>query len=174
MTLKNGKELTIRKAEKGDAAEILAYCKQVGGESDNLLMDETGLRLTVEQEAEILENANASPGSGFLVGVVDGRIVSVGNLSSPRNPRIAHQGAVALSVVKALWGVGVGSAMMQALIDLAKSAGHIEVLHLGVWADNAGGIALYKKFGFEQIGVYPKFGKINGVYHDEVLMNLYL
>ncbi|MCL1787093.1 MAG: GNAT family N-acetyltransferase [Defluviitaleaceae bacterium] len=174
MTLKNGKALTIRKAEKGDAAEILAYCKQVGGESDNLLFGAEGLPYTTEQEAQMIDSVNNSHTSTFMVGVVDGKIISVATIFSPPRARIAHQGDIGMSVLKANWGLGVGSHMMQALIDFAKNTGVTEVLHLQVRTDNINAIALYKKYGFEQIGLYPKFGKIDGVYNDDILMNLYL
>ena len=174
MLLKNGKTLTIRKAKKEDAREILDYIKKVGGESNNLLMGAEGLPYTVAQEEAIIERINASASSVMFVGVVDGKIISVANLSSPNRERIAHQGDIAISVLKAFWGMGVGSCMMNALIDFAKNTGKIEVLHLGVKSDNAGGIALYKKCGFQQIGVYPKFFKLGDVYYDEILMNLYL
>ena len=174
MLLKNAKTLTIRKAKKEDAREILDYLKKVGGESDNLLMGAEGLPYTVEQEEEIIESRSNSTSSALLVGVVDDRIICVGSLSSPNRERIAHQGTVGISVLKEFWGVGVGTRMMNALIDFAKASGTIEILHLGVKSDNLGGIALYKKCGFQQIGVYPKFFKFGDVYYDEILMNLYL
>jgi len=43
-----------------------------------------------------------------------------------------------------------------------------------VKSDNKRAIALYKKMGFQEIGVYPKYTKINGIYFDDILMNLYL
>lgn len=36
------------------------------------------------------------------------------------------------------------------------------------------GIKLYEKLGFEKIGLYKNFFKIDGNYYDEILMNLYL
>jgi len=35
-------------------------------------------------------------------------------------------------------------------------------------------IKLYEKLGFEKIGLYKNFFKIDGNYYDEILMNLYL
>ena len=174
MLLKNGKTLTIRKAKKEDAQEILDYIKKVGGESNNLLTGAEGLPYTVEQEEAIIERINASASSVMLVGVVDSRIISVANLSASDRERIAHQGTVGISVLNEFWGLGVGTCMMNALINFAKASGTIEILHLGVKSDNLGGIALYKKCGFQQIGVYPKFFKFGDVYYDEILMNLYL
>jgi len=174
MLLKNGKELTIRKARKEDARELLQYCKKVGSESNNVTFGPEGLPYTVEQEEEILVSFYNSPSSAYLVGVLDGRIICAGNVSSPKRERLAHQCSLGISVLKEFWGIGVGTYLMNALIDFAKNTGTVEVIHLGVKADNIHAIALYKKLGFEQIGVYPKFFKINGVYYDEILMNLYL
>ena len=63
---------------------------------------------------------------------------------------------------------------MKELIEFAKMNGRTEIIHLGVKADNVNAIKLYKNMGFEEIGVYKKFFKINGLYYDEILMNLYL
>jgi len=174
MILKNGKHLTIRKAKKEDAQELLDYAKKIGGESDNLTFGAEGLPYTVEQEEKVLENWNKSTSSAMLVGIIDGKIVTCSAISSPAKERLAHQSSIAISVLKEFWGLGVGTHMMNALIDFAKNSNKIEILSLGVKADNAGAIALYKKCGFQEIGRYPKFFKINGVYYDEVLMNLYL
>ena len=43
MLLKNGKTITIRKAKKEDAQEILGYLKKVDGESNNLTFGAEGL-----------------------------------------------------------------------------------------------------------------------------------
>ena len=59
-TLKNGLELTLRKAEPEDAAAILSYLNRIGGESDNLTFGENGLNLPPEQEAAFIQSVNAS------------------------------------------------------------------------------------------------------------------
>ena len=71
-------------------------------------------------------------------------------------------------------GHGIGTRLITAIIDFAKDTGKLEILHLGVKADNSRAIKLYEKMGFQEIGRYPKFFKINNVYHDEIFMNLYL
>ena len=69
MKLKDGRELTLRKAEKGDAANILAYLNQIGGESDNLLFGKDGMQMPVEAEEAYIESVNASETSVMLVGL---------------------------------------------------------------------------------------------------------
>ena len=174
MLLKNGKEIIIRKAKKEDAQEIINYLNIVGGESNNLLFGANGFSITLEQEVKIIESANNSKTSAVFVGTVDNRIICVGSVFSKSRERVAHQGDVGLSVSKEFWNIGVGTYLMNVIIEFAKSSEQLEILHLGVKSDNFAAIALYKKFGFQEIGIYPKFYKIDDVYYDDILMNLYL
>lgn len=174
MRLKNGVDIDIRRARRCDAADIIRYLNTVGGESDNLLFGSGGFHMSVEDEEAFIENTGKSPFCALLTGWIGDELACVGNIASPPRERIAHQGNVSLSVLKKYWGIGAGSALMGELIAFARKTGSIEVLHLGVRVENAAAIALYRKFGFEQIGTYRKFFKINGEYYDEILMNLYL
>jgi len=174
MQLKNGKDILIRKARKEDAAEMVSYINTVIGESDNLLMSVGEFEMTVEQEEKLIESLANSTTSAFMVGVVDGRIVGVANISSSKRKRVAHQAGIGMSVLKEYWGQGVGAHLMHALIDFAKNSGTIEIIHLRVKADNTRAIALYTKMGFKEFGVFPKEIKIDGHYYDTILMNLYL
>ena len=174
MQLKNGKELQIRKARKEDAAELIRYLNIVGGESDNLLFGANEFHMTVEQEEKYIEEMGDSSISVLLVGIIDGKMVCVGNINAPEKERIAHQCDLAMSVLKEFWGLGVGTHLIGALIDFVKNTGKLEIIHLQVKSDNERAIALYKKMGFKEIGVYPKYTKINGQYFDDILMNLYL
>lgn len=78
-----------------------------------------------------------------------------------------------MSVRKKYWHIGVGSAIMEALIELAKEAS-LKNVELGVYADNERAIALYKRFGFEEIGRHRGRMCVDGEYYDEILMDLHL
>jgi RimJ/RimL family protein N-acetyltransferase len=173
MILKNGQELTIVKAKPEDAKDILEYLNIVGGESDNLLFGKNGISMSIEQESNFIKNINNSNKSCMLIGRIDGILASIVSLSGSERERIAHRGEIAVSVRKDYWSLGVGSAMMEELIQFAKKAG-IEVIGLEVKSDNSNAIHLYEKFGFKRIGTYEKFFKIDGKYYNSELMNLYL
>ena len=174
MVLKNGMELFIAKAAKDDAEKMIEYLNTVGGESDNLLFGKNGFHMSAQEERNYIEHINESKTSALFAGKIDGEIVCVGGIGAPSRERIAHQADIALSVKKAYWNLGVGTALMNVLIDFAKSSGITEIIHLGVRAGNANAIRLYQKMGFEAIGIYKNFLKIDGQYYDEILMNLYL
>ena len=63
--------------------------------------------------------------------------------------------------------------MVNHLIDHARQGG-VSVIELEVRSDNVSAISLCQKMGFERIGVYPKFFRIDGRDYDADLMNLYL
>ena len=172
MMLKDGRKLTVRKAAKEDAAEIIEYLNIVGGESDNLLFGAEGFGMTVEQEEVYIENCREP--SALLVGLLNNKIVCIGHISALPKTRVAHLGEVGISVLKEFWGIGVGTCLMNYVIKFAKESGVIEVLHLGAKAENTRAIELYKKLGFREIGRFPGFFKIDGKYYDEIKMNLYL
>ncbi len=170
MKLKDGRELTLRKAEKGDAANILAYLNQIGGESDNLLFGKDGMQMPVEAEEAYIESVNASETSVMLVGLVENEIACVGSISASSRERIAHLGEAAVSVAKKYWRLGIGEALMKELMALARQTGRLKTIYLGVRDGNDGAIALYHKLGFLEYGRFPGFFQINGQFQDEILM----
>jgi putative acetyltransferase len=67
-------------------------------------------------------------------------------------------------------GRGVGTALFAALVDLADSWLNLSRLELGVFTDNAAGVALYKKFGFEVEAVERAEAFRAGSFADTYLM----
>jgi len=71
-------------------------------------------------------------------------------------------------------GRGVGSALLSAAIEWARETGAHKV-SLQVWPHNEAGIALYRKFGFEQEGRLRRhYRRRNGELWDAVVMGLLL
>ncbi len=162
MKLKDGQELTLRKAEKADAANILAYLNQVGGESDNLLFGKDGMQMPVEAEEEFIESTNGCKTSVLLVGLVENEVACVGSISASSRERISHLGEVAVSVAKKYWRLGIGEALMKELIAFARQTGKLKTLYLGVRDGNGGAVAMYRKLGFAEYGRFPGFFHIYG------------
>ena len=151
--------ISIEKAVPSDAALILDYLKQVGGETDNLTFGAEGLPFSVESEAEFISGMENSNDAIMLVAKEGSKIV--GNASLTRLPRrMKHRGDFAVSVAKEYWNKGIGSQLWSSIIDFAKKNG-FEVIDLQVRSDNLSAIHLYEKFGFKKIGIHPDFFKID-------------
>ena len=166
--------ITYREAEPSDAGKFLEYCKIVGSETDNLTFGAEGLPLTISQEADFIRKFAGNPGSIMIVAFDEGELIGTGAVSVVSGkPRFAHRREIAISVRKDYWGKGIGTGIMNVLMDFARKSG-TEVLELEVRSDNEAAISLYKKFGFEKIGTNEKFFKINGEFFAADYMNLYL
>lgn len=172
--LKTGETIIIRKPNPEDAKDMVKYLNAIGGESDFLLFGKNEFRLSEEQERQYIENISREETSLMLLALLDGTISGIAVLNAGMRKRIAHTCDISLSVAKRLWGRGIGTVLMQELISFARGTGKLKVVHLSVQAGNERARALYKKLGFEEIGVYRDAIRINGKSYDSVLMNLYL
>ncbi|NIV38196.1 MAG: GNAT family N-acetyltransferase, partial [Anaerolineae bacterium] len=69
-------------------------------------------------------------------------------------------------------GRGIGRKLAEATLSFAREQGYEKVV-IYVMAGNELGLAYYRKLGFEEKGVLRRQTKIDGVYHDEVFMELH-
>ncbi|MGW1805671.1 N-acetyltransferase family protein [Streptomyces sp. NPDC002078] len=70
-------------------------------------------------------------------------------------------------------GLGIGSALLAALIDSAREAGH-HIMIAGIEAGNTASIRLHERFGFRHVGTVPEVGVKFGRWLDLTLMRLAL
>ena len=166
--------VNIRRAEAADAEAILAYCRLVGGETENLTFGAEGVGLRMEQEAAYLEGIRHSERQLYLVAEAEGEIIGTGVLSYGGWPRLAHRGEISISVKKAMWGQHIATRMLEEILRFAREQAKVRILSLEVRSDNARAIGLYRKFGFETVGRFPGFLQIDGEEVSCDLMRLHL
>ena len=154
--------IEIRKVKISDAKDILEYFKIIGGKTDNLSFGPEGIPITIEAEEEYIKNILNSKNQLFLVAVDGKEIVGTATFSGLNGMRVAHRGEISVAVKKSMWGKHIASRFIDELIRFAKYDLKAEVISLEVRSDNDRAIALYKKFGFEKIGTFEAFMKING------------
>lgn len=115
-----------------------------------------------------------SPNDVMLIALIDDEVVAMSQLMTSKRARIAHNAKFAISVRKAYWNCGIGSAMIKELITFAIHHPVIKVISLTVKDGNDRAIHLYEKYGFEVVGRHKDNVYINQEYHDVLLMDLYL
>jgi len=157
--------ITVRHAEVGDAEafhRILTGPRVVEGTLQLPYQSAEWARKLLEEKDQ---------GSHILSAVVEGEVV--GNLDLVTYPtlwRRRHAGEIHMAVRDDWQGKGVGTALMEAAIDLADNWLNLIRLELTVYADNAAGVALYEKFGFEVEGTHRRYAFRNGEYVDAYSM----
>ena len=168
----SAEKLQVRHASADDAEALLVYLNQIGGESDNLTFGADAFDdMTVESEKEYIQSIGDK--SVMLVGLMGQEIATLAAMKVSPKERLSHRASLSLSVKKKYWQRGIGTQMLGKLIDHAKQNG-IEVLEVQIRADHTAAIALCNKWGFETIGTFKRFLRVDGVDYDAVLMNLYL
>jgi ribosomal protein S18 acetylase RimI-like enzyme len=173
--LKNGLTLTVRNVTPDDAESVVAYMDAVGGESNNLTFGAGELEITAEKEREIIDGVHRDGRSVMLAGYIGWELTSVSSLKCLERPRVRHNSDFSITVREKFWNLGVGDAMLRAVVDYARERGDIKNITLGVRAGNDGAVHLYEKHGFVRTGMtkdYFRFG--DGSYCDAYLMDLYL
>lgn len=83
--------------------------------------------------------------------------------------KLAHHCELSMIVDPAFRGQGVGGALLNNLIHLAKNQFKLELLTLHVYENNPA-IHLYQRFGFEEFGRQEKWIKENGKYTGRINM----
>ncbi len=104
-----------------------------------------------------------------LTAVIDGKPCGIATLCLMPYRKLAHQCLLSIIVSKEQRNKGVGTVLMNNLMHLAKSYFRIEVIYLEVYEGNPA-VALYKRFGFREIGYQKHFMKENGEYIGKVIM----
>jgi RimJ/RimL family protein N-acetyltransferase len=172
--LKNKKNLVIRNPIESDAENMITYLNIVGGETDNLLFRKGSIHFNPEEEKEFIRNINNNKNSLMLLGFINDNLVSMGDIISDKKICPEHNSTIAISVRKFYWKMGIASSIMKELINFAINNAVIKNINLGVKAENTNAIKLYKKLGFEEIGINKNYFNVEGIYYDQILMALYL
>ena len=173
VVLKNGKKALLRNADYRDGNTVFELFHRTHEESDFLLSYPEENSFNAEQEANFLKKKTDSLNEIEIVAMIDGQAVAVAGIEAVGiKYKVKHRAEFGISVLKDYWGLGIGSALLEACIECAKEAGYKQ-LELNVVANNIAAVNLYKKFGFKEFGRNPRGfnSKVSG-YQELVYMYL--
>ena len=163
----------IRPAAAGDAVALLTFLGTIGGENSFLSYGAQAVGGSGHSGEEIIRSCTRGS-DRLLIAEVEGQIVGAADLRAGHRPPIAHTAEIGLSVLRQYSSRGIGRALLEYLIADARRGGRLQVLSVTVSATDTAAASLCRRFGFTQIGCYPKFFRVDGKYQDGLIMNLYL
>jgi ribosomal protein S18 acetylase RimI-like enzyme len=167
VALKDGRTIRLRPATTDDAAEMIRAIDSVAREGAYLLR--SCFDVAVEEgQARIAQRREE--GSLIVVAVLGGKLVGWASLKRSRHEFLQHTVGLGMGVVRGYRGLGIGTALMDYVLEWAAEQG-FEKVNLGVRANNERAKALYRKLGFVEEGVRVREIKdLYGNYHDSVEM----
>ncbi len=159
----------VRRDDLQDAAGVAEVLNSVITEGRHTAL--TG-HFTPEAEQAFLQSLR--PRSELFVAEVAGHIVGFQVIEpfvsyTSTMAHVAHMGSYVHAEFRRR---GIGRRLARATLAFAREHGYEKVV-IYVMADNELGLTYYRGLGFEERGVLRRQTKIDGVYHDEVFMELH-
>ena len=162
-------KFSIRPIRLSDAEGIAALRSQPEIAEYTLSLPSTRIERTEEFRKGLDANSHIFVAVTTLPGGSE-KVIGMAGLTAEKNPRMRHCGGIGIMVDKDCWGMGVGSALMEKLLDMADNWLMLVRVELTVYSDNERAIHLYEKYGFVKEGIKRKAAISRGQYKDEIIM----
>lgn len=163
----------IQQPEPADAEAMLNHIRKIADEPNNgiALSSSSELTQTVERQQEFIVGALESDDRVIFVARTDDGIIGTLNCSN-KSGGYSHTFSLGITVRKEWRNQGVGTALMQRLIQWCKNNPKCHRLELQVFSNNPRAIHVYEKLGFKQEGTRQEAFYKHGEYLDLVFMGM--
>lgn len=155
-------EIIVRPTTVEDAAALVEIYSQPKAQRETLQLPNPSVAMWVNKLS------NLPVGMYSYVAEVDGKVVGNIGFQHSQRPRTAHIGSFGLGVHDSFHGIGVGSKLIETVIELADNWLNVRRIQIEVNADNEAAIGLYKKHGFEVEGE-----AVDGSFRNGEFINTY-
>lgn len=171
ITLKDGRTAILKSPCVEDAEKLLNFIRKACGETDFLVLyPEEWNGTTMEQQENWVRRLRSATDTISITCYVDGEIAGNGEISFRGHIKTAHCAVIAVAILKEYWNLGIGSAILQELVDAALHR-ETEIVNLEYIEGNDRARNLYEKFGFRVVSEKPNAFKLkDGTYLSEVYM----
>jgi ribosomal protein S18 acetylase RimI-like enzyme len=165
-----GSSIEIRQPMKGEGKQLLNYFQQLFTESsENLNFPKDHFNhKTAEEQEKYIDTILASQDSTTVFAFQGGEPIGHLMLRNFGYPVGRHCATLALGVLEAYQGKGLGTQLMNIAFSLAPALA-IEHIELRVRIHNKPAIALYDKCGFTCVGVLPRSARTEAGVCDELI-----
>jgi len=117
--------------------------------------------------------SDTDPDNHVFVAEMDGKVVGIAGLHTSKVLRKRHTAFLGISVNKAYQGKGIGTKLMETLINLSDNWLKLVRIELTVFSDNENATKLYEKHGFVVEGIQKYAAVKDGKYADITMMARY-
>ncbi len=168
--LKDGTPVVIREAQPLDAARLLTCIKTYIPQSEYIPKLESEIIMTVGDEELWIRSFAKNDNSLLLVAECNHQIIGNIDVTGSRRKVMEHTAVIGMGMMAEWRNRGLGSALMESVLDWATDHPVLELLWLQVYGDNEAGMALYQKMGFIETGRIGGFFRHNHRLSENVTM----
>lgn len=167
--LRDGRTCILRNGTERDGEAAMANYILTHEQTDYLLSYPDENTRTAEQESQLLKEKAESENEVMLLAEVEGVIAGLAGIEArSARQKLKHRADFGISIDRAYWGLGIGTALTKACIACAKKTGY-EQLELTVVAENETAVSIYKRAGFVEFGRNPRGFKSRFSGYQEVV-----
>ena len=138
-------ELLIREAEPDDAAELVTFLNRVSLETDFTSLDREGILLTDAEMELFLDKQARSENQITLLALLNDEIAGLVNITADQRKRVRHIGDLFIVIGKKYWNNGLGSLLLEEVVEWAQASGILRRLQLTVQTRNQAAVHLYQE-----------------------------
>lgn len=162
--------MNIRQAEETDAENLAVLIREVENTTDHMLYGPGEREFNPENKRKMIASFKAEKNSAIFLAESDKELTGFLIVKGGASIRTLHSAYIVVGILDKYRGKGIGTELFQELHKWAQSQ-NLHRLELTVKNDNAVGLALYKKMGFEIEGTKRHSLKINDRFIDEFYMS---
>lgn len=171
ITLKDGRTALLRSPREEDAPQLLEFLRITAGETEFLLRCPEECDLTEEAERDWIRGCRESGDVCTIVCEVEGKIAGNCEVRFNKRLKLRHRANVGIALTRRYWNLGIGTAMFEELIRIAREREGMMQMELEFAEGNDRGRALYEKMGFRVVGCRPNAFRLkDGRLLDEYMM----
>ena len=138
-------ELLIREAGPNDAASLVSFLNRVSVETDFTSLDGDGILLTDTEMELFLDKQAHSENQITLLALLNDEIAGIVNITADQRKRVRHIGDLFIVIGKKYWNNGLGSFLLEEVVEWAQASGILRRLQLTVQTRNQAAVHLYQK-----------------------------
>jgi ribosomal protein S18 acetylase RimI-like enzyme len=121
----------------------------------------------------VAERIAPAPGHAVFGAFEAEALVGIVGIHREDHVKLAHKAFIwGMYVAPRYRGRGVGRKLLDRALMQAASMPGLRQVKLGVNATNSAATALYEAVGFERVGIERDFLQVEGVFHDEIQMEV--
>lgn len=152
--LKNGQSVIFRSPTPDDASQMLTFLNRIASDSDYLIRYPEECETSPEKEANLIASVRQSEYDLYITAFAENKIVGNCQLAFQKRMKTKHRASISIGILKEYQGIGLGRAMMEELISIARKR-QILQLELEYIEGNDRARNLYEKMGFFCTGERP-------------------